>query len=248
MLITSRSKILKLAIFDWAGTMVDIGSKAPLEAFKSTFQKTYKRFGMKKTDEEILQYMGMDKKLHLNNLTGNKQITEYLYPILLSEMKTNIFKYSKPVAGIDEVFSFVKKNEYLIGSTSGYSRVLLNIAIERAKMEGMIIPFNVASDEVLRPRPFSDMIEKNKLYHKIQYFDTLNKKINKKEYDTIFYKILKIGDTPIDIEEGINSRYYNTISIETIGITTSFTTKKQMLEKGADYVINDIRDIKNFRL
>lgn len=228
-------KILKLAIFDWAGTIVDIGSRAPIIAFQRTFEQTYNKFGIKKTEDEIFSYMGMDKKTHLNNLTYNKQITDALYPILVSNMGHAIFEYSMPVSGIQDVFSRLKDKGYLIGSTSGYSRVLLNIAIARAQFEGMSIPFNITSDEVSRPRPYNDMIEVNKTH--------FLKQLNTLQHQPIHYEILKIGDTLIDIEEGINSKCKNTISTTIVGITKSDIMKEHMISKGANHVFSDIKDI-----
>jgi len=230
-----QKKILKIAIFDWAGTIIDIGSRAPIIAFQRTFQQTYNRFNIKKSEDEIFSYMGMDKKTHLYNLTHDKQITDILYPILIANMKNSIFEYSVPVSGICDVFSLLKEKGYLIGSTSGYSRHLLNIAISRAHFEGMTIPFNVASDEVVRPRPFNDMIEVNKMHFSRQHTIL--------HHTPVQYEILKIGDTLIDIKEGINCKCDRTIRTTTIGITTSDIMKERMISEGADYVVSNINDI-----
>jgi len=177
----------------------------------------------------------MDKKNHLNNLTHDKHITDRLYPLLVLNMKNAIFAYSIPVYGISNVFNRLKDKGYLIGSTSGYSRELLDICISRALCESMPIPFNVASDEVIRPRPFNDMIEVNKLHFSKQ-LDTL-------QHEPIHYEILKIGDTLLDIEEGINSKCIRTIRTTTVGITKSDIMKERMISKGADHVFSDIKDI-----
>ena len=50
----------QLVIFDWAGTTVDYGCFAPVNAFALAFQK----FGVTPTVEEIRAPMGMLKRDH----------------------------------------------------------------------------------------------------------------------------------------------------------------------------------------
>ena len=51
----------QLVIFDWAGTTVDYGCFAPVNAFALAFQK----FGITPTVEEIRAPMGMLKRDHI---------------------------------------------------------------------------------------------------------------------------------------------------------------------------------------
>lgn len=48
---------IEAVIFDWAGTTVDFGSMAPVEAFAKAFNE----FGINPTFEEIRKPMGMLK-------------------------------------------------------------------------------------------------------------------------------------------------------------------------------------------
>ncbi|MBC8130513.1 MAG: phosphonoacetaldehyde hydrolase, partial [Rhizobiaceae bacterium] len=55
---------LKAVIFDWAGTVVDFGSLAPMGAFVETFAE----FGVAITIEEARGPMGMAKRPHIATL------------------------------------------------------------------------------------------------------------------------------------------------------------------------------------
>ena len=134
----------RICIFDWAGTLVDKGSYAPLYAFK----KTLKQFNITQTDSEINKYMGLDKFNHLYKLTKDIEKTRKIYPILIENMKESITQHSIPIPHVNEIFRYLRSKNYYIGSTSGYNRELLNIAMFTAFKHGMHIPFNVASDEV----------------------------------------------------------------------------------------------------
>lgn len=219
----------QLIVFDWAGTLVDLGSVAPVRAFQATFSKTYSQFGLCPSEYEINQYMGMDKKTHLHHLTRHDtELTSILYPLLLGEMKRCIRVYSRPVPGSHRVLrTLFRQSGNYIGSTSGYSRELLDIAIETARYHSMFIPYSVASDEVERPRPFPDMIDKNREFYR-GYL---------KDYQEPL-RIVKVGDTVVDIQEGVEAE-----ASLCIGITMSPIVKQQMKNAGATHVVSTLEEI-----
>jgi len=211
----------KVIIFDWAGTIIDKGSKAPYQAFVNTF----KRYNLKYSDEEINKWMGLDKLTHLNKITNNKELSSILYPTLVCEMRDTVRRYSYPCSNVNTLFSYLRSKKYLIGSTSGYSRELLDIAISTASKNGMYIPFNVSSDEVTKGRPSNNMILKN-LYH----FG-----LDLKDEDKI---IIKVGDTVADIEEGNNAN-----AILNIGISEDSVKTTKMFEAGATHIFRNVEEL-----
>ena len=61
---TSKGRI-KLAVFDWAGTTVDFGCQAPVEAFVAGF----KAKGIVVDAQTARGPMGMEKRDHIKTLT-----------------------------------------------------------------------------------------------------------------------------------------------------------------------------------
>ena len=57
-------KKIEAVIFDWAGTTVDFGSTAPVQAFIEAFGK----FGIAPTLEEVREPMGMPKWDHIHKM------------------------------------------------------------------------------------------------------------------------------------------------------------------------------------
>ena len=57
-------KKIKAVIFDWAGTTVDFGCMAPVQAFVEVF----KQFGIEPTMEEVREPMGMLKIDHIRTM------------------------------------------------------------------------------------------------------------------------------------------------------------------------------------
>ena len=64
---------VQMIVFDWAGTTVDFGSRAPLQIFEKTFQ----HFGLEFTLEEIAGPMGMEKKDHIRTLLSTEEGTTF---------------------------------------------------------------------------------------------------------------------------------------------------------------------------
>ena len=57
-------KKIEAVIFDWAGTTVDFGSFAPVQAFIRAFEE----FGITPTIEEVREPMGMLKWNHIHTM------------------------------------------------------------------------------------------------------------------------------------------------------------------------------------
>ena len=66
-----RGKI-EAVIFDWAGTVVDYGSFAPVEAFRRAFAEA----GVQPTTEEIRRPMGLSKRLHVQKMFEMPRIAD----------------------------------------------------------------------------------------------------------------------------------------------------------------------------
>ena len=65
-------KKIEAVIFDWAGTTVDYGSFAPVQAFIEAFGE----FGITPTVAEVLEPMGMLKWEHIHTMMKMPRITE----------------------------------------------------------------------------------------------------------------------------------------------------------------------------
>src|SRR5689334_5608953 len=61
---------LKAVVFDWAGTIVDFGSRAPMGAFVEVFRD----FGVDITIDEARRPMGLPKWQHIEALMADERI------------------------------------------------------------------------------------------------------------------------------------------------------------------------------
>jgi phosphonoacetaldehyde hydrolase len=197
-------------IFDWAGTTVDFGCFAPVNAFLEIFQKA----GVEVTMEEIRLPMGMSKRDHLKTMLqmprisrlweekhGRKfaekdiaQLFQGFEFLLLASLK----EYSDPLPHVLAAVSALKDMGLKIGSTTGYTDTMMDIVVHSAKEKGYATDFVITPDATGSfGRPFPYMIFKNIEALRI----------------TSSWKTIKVGDTVADIQEGLNAGVWSVGSI-----------------------------------
>lgn len=192
---------VKAIIFDWAGTMVDYGCFAPLEVFKEVFAKK----GLAITDEEAREPMGLMKRDHIQAICWMERVAhlwkekygclpdesdvDELYadfePSLISILKD----YAEPVPGALEVVESLRSRGVKIGSTTGYTAEMIQIVAAEAKKRGYAPDSLVTSSEVPSGRPCPWMIYQNA--SRLGVYP--------------MRRVVKVGDTVSDIEEGLNA-------------------------------------------
>jgi len=188
------------AIFDWAGTTVDFGSRAPMAAFVKLFEMHH----IKVTISEARIPMGTNKWDHIDALLNMPQISQQWENIhgkkhqkedvdrLLAEFipmnKLSILECSSLIPGVTNVMSDLMSKGIRIGSTTGYTRELMEILIPLAAKQGYEPEFVICAGETSKGRPSSQMMEKCS-----EIFDNP---------DPLTY--IKVDDTLPGIDEGKN--------------------------------------------
>ena len=207
--------IRKLVIFDLAGTLIDEGNKAPMSAFKSAFNK----HNYEISEEEINQFMGLNKKDHISLLLqesvgltfddtpqGNQlhnELVDDVYSAFQESLNEYIVSTSKPIPGVPEVIENIKKLNVSVAITTGYNRETVNLIEDNLKdweLPGVVI----TSDDVSDGRPFPYMC------------------FRAMEFHTIFSveDCVKIGDTISDIYAASNA------GIRSYGVLSGATTQE----------------------
>ena len=250
-------KKIKAVIFDWAGTTVDFGCMAPVQAFVEVF----KQYGIEPTMEEVRKPMGMLKIDHIRTMLQMERIrglwiekygkepgeeeAQALYAIFEEKLLSILPDYSGVKPGVVETVNRLRRNGILIGSTTGYNDKMMEIVAPAAKAQGYEPDAWFSPDSTnQKGRPYPYMIFKN--MEALGLSDVR--------------KVIKVGDTVSDIKEGKNA------GMEAVGIlegssvlglskeefdALSEEEKKAQYERaekiykdaGADYVILDIRGI-----
>lgn len=249
-------KKIECVIMDWAGTAVDYGCFAPVAAFMESF----KRIEMPVTVEDIRAHMGLTKIEEIRALLNMPKVEECFiqkngrsyndkdiqdcYITFQHVLFTILEDFSKPIPGVVETISGLREKGLKIGSTTGYTRQMMDVVIAASEQYGYKIDNCVTSDCLSGGRPNPYMI----------YQNMCDLAISSR------FSVVKCGDTISDIKEGINAGVWSigvVLGSSELGLTenevnvmSSEELKKRMAivrnrmyATGAHYVINEIGEL-----
>ena len=206
-----KSDGIQAVILDWAGTTVDFGSRAPVAALQQAFQTA----GVAVTAAEVRQHMGVLKKDQIRFICAGPRVNsewkqvhgqppsesdvERIFVDFLPKQAEILAEFSAPIPGVCETVEAWRSAGLRIGSTTGYTRELLDIVLPVAARLGYSPDASVTPDEVGggRPKPF--MCYRNAILMGV----------------FPLWQCVKIGDTPSDVAEGSNAGMW------TIGLTAT---------------------------
>lgn len=193
---------LEAVIFDWAGTTVDFGCFAPVQAFLEAFGSV----GINPTLEEVRKPMGMLKRDHVRTMLSMDRIAEQWKQVhgrpwneadveevyLKSEkgILDMVGNYAAPKPFVLDAVRELREMGIRIGSTTGYTDQMMEIVAPRAKELGYQPDVWFSPDSTGKVgRPYPYMIFRNMESLKVSATS----------------KVIKVGDTVSDILEGKNA-------------------------------------------
>lgn len=191
---------VKAVIFDWAGTVVDYGSRAPMGAFVETFEE----FGVPISIDEARGPMGMAKRPHIAALMALPRVAQAwqaryghmpgdadidaVYDVFVPRNVAVAAQYSDVIPGVAAVTKQLRADGVRIGSTTGYTREIINRIVPGAAKQGFEADSIVCTGDTPEGRPSPYMI-----------YRTLPQLGVWRARDAI-----KVDDTEVGIEEGLN--------------------------------------------
>ena len=200
-----------LGIMDWAGTAVDYGCFAPLNAFLKVFSEekgidiTYRQarepMGLLKIDhiKAILSMPEVNEKFRaLYKRDWNKGDVDEMYASFEKHLFASLKDFTTPIPGVLETMAMLREQGIKIGSTTGYTAKMMEIVRPGAEAKGYRVDNLVTPNEVPAGRPAPYMIYKNMIDLAIPSVD----------------QVVKVGDTIADIKEGVNAKVWS------VGIVT----------------------------
>ena len=190
---------LKAAIFDWAGTMVDFGSRAPVEAMQAGFRAE----GVEVSEALVRAGMGLAKRDHVAFILANKEgasawrathvreatsvdidrIFEALGPL----MRDAGAAHATLIPGAAETARMLVAKGLRIGSTTGYTRDMMAPILVAAEAQGYAPESVICAGETKEGRPSPLMIWKTLVDLGVWPASA----------------VLKVDDAPVGIEEGV---------------------------------------------
>ncbi|MBM6815858.1 phosphonoacetaldehyde hydrolase [Olsenella uli] len=192
--------MVEAVIFDWAGTTVDYGCFAPVQAFIETFRAA----GVEPTMEETRAPMGMLKIDHIRAMLAGERIkaewervhghapdegdVQALYIPYEERLLSILDNFATPKPHVLEAVSELRAAGVKIGSTTGYNDKMMAIVEPCAAEQGYRPDFSVTPDAVGgHGRPYPYMIFRN--------MEALG--------CSDVRRVAKVGDTVSDVREGL---------------------------------------------
>lgn len=198
---TIAANRLKALVLDWAGTTVDFGSLAPAR----TIQRVFEGVGIPVTEDEVRSDMGLAKKDHIARILAMPRVrdawravresvptpdeADVLYEMFIPLQLSCLAEYSTLIPGVVESVQRFRKRGLKIGSTTGYTREMLDLLVESSAKAGYKPDCSVSPEDVGSARPGPFMLYENAV--RLQVYPMAS--------------IAKVGDTPADIQEGLNA-------------------------------------------
>jgi len=249
-------KRLEAVIFDWAGTMVDHGSLAPVRAVTQLFA----RHSIRLYDEEVRRDMGIFKKDHIRRILQQPRIgsewisktgrvpgeddVEKLFAEFNPLQMEILEEYSQLIPGAAEMSETLRKRGIRVGSTTGYTRPMLDVLVARAASAGYRPDAALCPDDAGGGRPLPWMCLKIALLFRL----------------SCTAAAVKVGDTESDIHEGLNAGMWTvgvTATGNEVGLSAaelaalppddqtlrSAVARETLRHAGAHYVIDSVRDL-----
>lgn len=199
------------AIFDWAGTMIDFGSFAPMGVFVEAFAT----FGVTATIEEARGPMGSPKRAHIQAMMAMPSINaqwagahgrapteadvDAVYAVFVPMNAAVAPRYATLVPGATAMLDALAAKGIRVGSTTGYVRSIMTGVIPVAAAQGFSPECIVCADDVAGGRPGPEQMH--------AAFAAMSLPADA--------KILKVDDTEPGIAEGV------AVGAVTVGVALS---------------------------
>ena len=192
--------MIEAVIFDWAGTTVDYGCFAPVQAFVEAFRQ----FGIEVTMDETRKPMGMLKRDHIRTMLGMERIAaewqkvvghpanmedvEAVYAQFEPKLFSILHQFASPKPYVIEAVAALREMGLKIGSTTGYTDAMMAVVVPEAEKQGYRPDCWFSPDSTDgKGRPYPYMMFEN--------MKTLGV--------TDVKRVVKVGDTVSDIKEGV---------------------------------------------
>ena len=209
---------VRAAIFDWAGTTVDFGCQAPITSLVDAFAA----MGVAVPLATARLPMGMAKWDHIRALLDMPQVAaaweqaqgrppvpadvDDVYERFLPLQVAAVQRHAVLIPGTVEAMAALKARGIRIGTTTGFPRPVMEVVIPEAARQGYAPEVIVCAGETPSGRPGPAMALKALIeldIHPVQ-------------------AAVKIGDTLVDVAEGLNAGMW-TIAVAVTGNEVGLT-------------------------
>ena len=221
---------IQLAIFDMAGTTVnDKVDGHPLMVISMI--RAFAKHEIELAPGVIDKHRGKQKLEAVQTLlqevtelspTDAECIGDSVYREFVHELQINLARISE-IDGVTELFRHLKSKNIHVGVGSGFPmQIVQSIVSQLGWMDEGLLDYVGSAEQVGVGRPNPKMI--------LGAMERLN--------ITDGSKVVKIGDTVVDVQEGKNAGAW------TVAVLTGSQTETQLMAAAPDYILSSIRELR----
>ncbi|PIF76821.1 phosphonoacetaldehyde hydrolase [Variovorax sp. 54] len=249
---------LQAVVFDWAGTILDFGSCAPMGAFVKLFEQ----FGIDITIDEARAPMGMAKWDHIKALGMQPRIAaqwetkhghafsdadvDRLYEVFTPMNAASVRDHTDFIPGALEAVHAARERGLKIGSTTGYNRPIMDVVTPLATAGGYTPDNLVCAGDLAAGRPSPLMMYR--CFADLGVWPP--------------HTVVKVDDTGVGLQEGLNAGTW-AVGVSVSGNVNGLTLAEwqaldldgqqarrarataELEAAGAHYVIDSVADLPN---
>ncbi len=202
---------VQAVILDWAGTILDFGSRAPAGVFVEVFR----RQGVAITIEEARGPMGAHKRTHIEMVAALDAVRarwqaahgrapgeadiDAMYADFIPLQIESLPEFAGLIPGMVEAAAALRARGIRIGSTTGYDRAMTEVNLAEAARQGFAPDCAISASDVPlgRPSPYMALL------------NVIRLGVSTRE------ACVKVDDTVPGIDEGLNAGMW------TVGVSVS---------------------------
>jgi phosphonatase-like hydrolase len=218
---------IQLVVFDVAGTTVDDSGGAVLRCLV----EAARAYDLPGSDEELNALMGMNKREVFDLLAARRfpadeeaarRVSREALAAFIEAMRSTYERSLRPIPGAEEAFTYLRRRGIKVATDTGFDATINTMVMERLNWPGRLTDLAVCSSDVALGRPAPYMI----FYamQRLQIFDVR--------------RVMKIGDSPADMEEG-----YNAGCGEVIGVLSGAHTVATLGPTRHTRILNSVADL-----
>ena len=185
---------IQLVVFDMAGTTVEDTGGVVLNSLVETVQA----YELPGTPDELNALMGMNKREVFGMLAAQHypddqakadRLADEALEDFVARMRAAYDAYLAPMPGAEETFAYLRARGIKVATDTGFDATIGGLILERLNWSNRLIDLAVFSTDVSRGRPAPYMI-----FHAMEKLGVLDVR-----------QVMKLGDSPADLEEGTNA-------------------------------------------
>lgn len=249
---------IRAVVFDWAGTIVDFGSLAPMGAFVRLFRN----HGIQISIAQARVPMGLPKLAHIEALGAMPEIATqwqltkgrgfsaqdaaHLLQEFVPMSAASAMEHSDFIPGFLDIYVWLQQQGIGVATTTGYTRFIMTPLIAKAAQAGFNPVRVICCDDVAhsRPSPLGMQECMSSLGLVGQYAS-----------------VVKVDDTAPGLQEGINASCW-TVGVAASGNALGWSwqewqqarederelalvaSRRALLDAGAHEVVNSVADLR----